>query len=185
MMRDGGQQVMLVESSRVGVVRDTSHRRTGRALPWLAKPLLDGILDEIVEFVPAAGEELDAVVGHRVVRSRQHDAEISIERIGEESDARRRQNPYKDHIYAGTRQTCDESSLEELTTRTRVTADDSLRPVTLERASVTQHMRSRHSEVERQLGRHIAIGEPSNSIGAEEPAQRTTACCTEAPCEPS
>ena len=56
------------------------------------QPRLDGVLELVGELEAAAGEELDAVVGHRVVRRREHDAEVGADVGGEEGDGRRRQH---------------------------------------------------------------------------------------------
>ena len=55
---------------------------------------LDAVLDLVGQLVPAAGEELDAVVGHRVVRRREHDAEVGAGVGGEVGDGRRRQHAH-------------------------------------------------------------------------------------------
>ncbi len=65
---------------------------------------LDGGLDRVGQLVPAAGEELDAVVGHRVVAGRQHDAEVGVERCGEVGDRRGGQHPDAQHLGAGAGQ---------------------------------------------------------------------------------
>ena len=52
----------------------------GRAGPALAEPGLDLVLDRVGQLVPAAGEELDPVVRHRVVAGGQHHAEVGVER---------------------------------------------------------------------------------------------------------
>ena len=48
-----------------------------------------------------------------------------------------------------------------------------------------QHVGRGHRQVECKLGRDVAIGKAPNPVGAEEPAQATSACCTGAPCGPS
>lgn len=60
-------------------------RRTG---PVLLVDRLDPVLQLVGELVPAAGEELDPVVGHGVVAGGEHHAEVGAERAGEVGDGR-------------------------------------------------------------------------------------------------
>ena len=53
-------------------------RRRSGASHVAAQELLDLRLDGVVELEAAAGEELDAVVGHRVVRGADHHAEVGV-----------------------------------------------------------------------------------------------------------
>ena len=78
MVRDQVGDVLVDGGRRTASTRPTSP--PVGPLPRLAQVLLDRQLDGVVELVPAAGEELDAVVGHRVVRGRQHHAEVGAER---------------------------------------------------------------------------------------------------------
>ena len=64
----------------------------GRVSGSAADRGLDLGLDVVGQLVPAAREQLDAVVGHRVVRGRQHDAEVGAVGRGQEGDGRRRQH---------------------------------------------------------------------------------------------
>ena len=75
-VRQRGQQVVDVALAGRGVLPDPADGGAGRALPVLAQPGLDGVLELVGQLVPAAGEELDAVVRHRVVAGRDHRAEV-------------------------------------------------------------------------------------------------------------
>ncbi len=108
--------------------RRTPRRRSGTAVTRPTAPpvgrsnsstqaTLDGRLDRVVELEAAAGEELDAVVGHRVVRRGQDDTEVRPERAREEGDARRRQHAEQQHVDARGRQTGHDRRLEELSRR--------------------------------------------------------------------
>ena len=85
---DGADEVGGVLAHRPGVRRHPADVAADGPLPLLAEAPLDGDLDRVVELVPAAGEELDAVVGHRVVRGGEHHAEVGPEGAGEVGDAR-------------------------------------------------------------------------------------------------
>src|SRR5688500_16875542 len=83
--------------------------------PRFNQPRFDGVLEGVVQLVAAARKELDAVVGHRVVTGRQHDAEICVAVLGEERNSRSWQHPEPYHVDAGAGQTCHDGGLQELT----------------------------------------------------------------------
>src|SRR5699024_6584617 len=60
-------EVFGVFIGRGRIAGDASDRGPGRTLPVLIEDLEDGVLDGVVEFRAAGGEEFDPVVGHRVV----------------------------------------------------------------------------------------------------------------------
>ena len=77
----------------VGERRVRAHAAARRHRPstrWSATRRFDARLFGLAEFLAAAGEHLDAVVAVRVVRGREHDAEVDVERAGEIGDRRRR-----------------------------------------------------------------------------------------------
>src|SRR5215207_3897053 len=68
--RQRGQQVLDVAIGRVDDVTHPADARTGRPVAGVVEVLLDLVLDLVGELVPPGGEQLDAVVGHGVVRRR-------------------------------------------------------------------------------------------------------------------
>ena len=72
----------------------------------------------------APGEELDPVIGHRVVRSRQHDAEICIELRRQPRHRRCGQNPDNRDVDAGASETRNNRRFKELTTGPGVATND-------------------------------------------------------------
>ncbi len=74
MTGDGGEQVLDVTRRRRVVGSHTSDGSPRGPVPGLAEPLFDCVLNGVVQLVPTAGEEFDAVVRHRIVRGREHDA---------------------------------------------------------------------------------------------------------------
>ena len=84
--RRGGRRT---RRPRVGYADHAADVAAGRAVPG---PRRGGASIAasigVVELEAAAGEELDAVVGHRVVRGGEHHAEVGAERAGEVGDAR-------------------------------------------------------------------------------------------------
>ena len=184
-VRERGQQVVLVQSDRLCVVLHAADGGTDRAIPRLAQASLDGVLDDVVELDPAAREELDAVVGHRVVGGGQHDAEIGAEGLGQERDAGSRQDPHQDDVDAGTREAGHDRSLEELAAGPGIPAHDGLRAMPGEGTRVTEDMRGSDREVQGQLSREITVRQAPDPVGAEESRQVTSACCTGVPYGPS
>ncbi len=149
-VRQHRDQVRHVPVEALVVLADPAHRGAGRAVPGLVADAvapvvrLDRVLDRVVQLVAAAGEELDAVVGHRVVAGGQHHAEVRAERAGQVRDGRGGQHADPQHVHAGTGQAGDHRGLQELSGRPGVTADHGDRPVPLERVRVPEHMGGGH-----------------------------------------
>ncbi len=155
------------------VVADAADAGAGRAVPGGAGAVLgvdglDAVLQLVGELVAAAGEELDAVVGHGVVAGGEHHAEVRAERAGEVGDRGRRQHTDAQHVHAGAGQARHHGGLQELPGGARVPADHRGRPVPGEGARLGQHVRRGDGETERQLGRQIRVGDAAHAVRAEE-----------------
>ncbi|CAM5290842.1 hypothetical protein SRIMM317S_00494 [Streptomyces rimosus subsp. rimosus] len=155
------------------VVLDPADTGAGRPVPRLAgavRPVrtLDAVLQLVGELVAAAGEELDAVVGHRVVAGGEHHAQVGAERPGQVRHGRGRQHAHPQHVHARAGQARHDRGLQELSRRPRIAPDHGHRPVPLERAGFREHMRRRDRETERQLGRQIGVGDTAHTVRAEE-----------------
>ena len=194
-----GDDVVDVAVGRLGVFVHAADAGTDRALPLFEKPCFDGVLEFVGELVAAAGEELDPVVGHRIVACRQHHAEVGLQLGSQERDRRRRENTEPQHVDASTGQTRNDGRLEELTRCTRITADDREWPMAFEGAGLAEHVGCGDRELKREFGRQFLIRDPANAVGAEQPepsllavddAHRVvghafTAWSTAEPCGPS
>ncbi len=155
------------------VVPDAADAGTGRAVPGgtgavLGVDGLDAVLQLVGELVAAAGEELDAVVGHGVVAGGQHHAEVGAERAGEVGDRGRRQHADPQHVHTGAGQARDHRGLQELPGGARIPADHRGRPVPGEGARLGQYVRRGDGEAQRQLGRQIRVGDAAHAVRAEE-----------------
>ena len=155
-------------STAVAVRGDPADVTAGRTVPRLAHPLLDRHLDGVVELDATSGQELDAVVGHRVVRGREHHAEVGAELGGQPGDPRRRQLAEQQHVDAGGGQPGDHGRLEELPGDAGVAADDRERPVPGEGAALGEHVGSGDRQVQGQLRGQRLVGEPPDPVGTEE-----------------
>jgi hypothetical protein len=69
----------------------------------------------------------------------------------------------------GTGQPRHHGRLEELTAGAAIAPHDSRGAMTREGPRVGEHMGRRDGEIERQLGRDLAIREATDAVGAEEP----------------
>ena len=99
---------------------------------------------------------------------REHHAEVGAEVGGQVGDRRGRQDADVEDVDAGAGQAGDDRRREELTGGTRVAADDGARPVPRERADVAEDVGRGDREVERELGRQVAVGHATHAVGAEE-----------------
>ena len=157
---------VLLDRGVVG--RDPADVATGGPLPRLAHAALDGDLDRVVELVPAAGQELDAVVGHRVVRGREHHAEVGAEALGHVGHAGRGQHAQQQHVDACGGEPGDDRRLEELPGDARVPTHHGQGTVPLELAAVGQDMCCAHGQVQGQLRRQRGVRQAPDPVRAEE-----------------
>jgi hypothetical protein len=121
---------------------------------------------------PPAGEELDAVVGHRVVAGGDHHApgrpSIAAREV---RDRRGRQHSHALHVDAGRSQARDHRGLQELPGRARVTSHHRQRPARASGGRTRRLRRARAPPRPTGPGRSrpsVAVGEPSDPVGAEQ-----------------
>ncbi len=172
-VRQGTQQMLGVAVEALLVLPHAAHPGPGRPVPRGAGAVLlvdglDPVLQLVGELVPAAGEELDAVVGHGVVARGEHHTKVGTERSGQVRHRGRRQHTDPQDVHTGAGQARDHGGLEELPGRARVTPDDRGRPVPLEGARLGQHVRRGHGEAQRHLRRQVRVGDTAHSVRAEE-----------------
>ena len=116
------------------------------------------------------------------------DTEVGAGALGEVGDGWRGQDAHVEHVDAGTRQPGRRSRREELPRRPPVATDDCDGTVTLEGPEVGEDVRSRDRQVERELGRQVAVGQPTDTVGAEQSGhgvRAVSAWSTAEPCGPS
>ncbi len=117
----------------------------------------------------AAREELDPVVGHRIVARREHHAEVGLELGSQERDRRCREDTKPQDVDARTCEAGDDRCFEELTRCPRVTADDGERSVAFERAGLTKHVRSGDRKLEGELGGQLLVRNAADTVSSEQP----------------
>ncbi len=157
----------IVHITSAGVVNPASaadHLRLGK-LGSLLKPGLDRALVVVAQFVAVGAEQLDAVVRKRVVRCGDHHAQISAHRARQHRYRRRRHRPQQHDVHPDAGEARDQGRFHHVARQAGVLADDD--PVAVVAA---QEMLARgHADGERGLRRHrLAVGEPADSVGAEE-----------------
>ncbi len=155
------------------VLPHAPHARARRPVPRgtgavLLVDGLDTLLQLVVELVPAAGEELDPVVGHGVVARGEHDTEVGAELGGEEGDRGGRQHAHLEDVDTGAGEARDDGGFQELPGRARVPSDHGGRAVTLEGARLGQYVRRGDGEAKSHLGRQIRVGDTAHAVRAEE-----------------
>ncbi len=162
---------VLVEA--LVVVGDAADAGAGRTVPGGAGAVLvvdglDAVLELVGELVAAAGEELDAVVGHRIVAGGEHHAEVGTQRTGEIRHRRGGQHTDAQDVHARAREARDDRGLQEFAGGAGVAADDRGRPVAREGACLGEYVGSCHGETERELSRQIRVGDAAYTVRPEE-----------------
>ena len=100
-MRQGSEEVQDVAVFGVGEARDASDIGTGRLKLRTGHGRFDALLDDVGQLDAAAGEDLAAVVGRRVVGGRDHHTEVGVAVGDEERRRRGRQCAGIEHVNAG------------------------------------------------------------------------------------
>ncbi len=165
---DGRDQVVDVLTDGGGVGGDPADIAAERALPLLVEVLLDDLLDRVVELVAAPAEELDAVVGHRVVGGADHHAEVRAERLGHVGHAGRRQHAEAEDVDACRGEAGDHGVLEELPGDPGVAADHGERPVALELTPGGEHPGGSNGKVQGQLCGQLTVRQTPDPVRAED-----------------
>ena len=174
-VRQGGQQVGDIAVSAVGERRDAADVTPGGALPLVAQPVLDAVLEVVGELVAAPCEELDAVVGHGVVRGREHGTEVGVLLPHEVGDGGGRQHAGVAHVDAGRGEARHGRCGEELPRRPRVASDDRNGSVAVEGAHLRQYVRRGDGEIERELGGDVLVRHTTDAVRAEESSHACSA----------
>ena len=112
--------------------------------------LLDLLLGVVRQLVAFGIEQLDAVVVERVVRGRDHDAEVGAQRARQHGDGRRRHRPEQKHVHADRGEARHERGLEHVAGQAGILADDDAVPV----VAVLEDLARGHADLQRHLRRH-------------------------------
>ena len=172
-------QVCDVGVDGMMLVNDAPHLVPDGPLPLLPHPVLDGVLQGIVELHAAAGEELDPVVGHVVVGCGDHHSEVGAVLAHEVGRSRRGNHPDTQHIDAGAGQPRTDRGLQELAGGAGVAGHQSGRLPPPEHPGLTESVGCRNRQVEGQFSSQFLIRDAAHAVGSEESshAGKLRPCC--------
>ena len=166
------QQVQQVAVFGVGKSADAADTAANGSEVLLVERALDAVFDLVGQLRAAKREELDAIVGHRVVRGRHHDAEVGAGVTDEECCAGRRNDPGVEHVDATRGEARRHRRGQKLARDPRVARDDrrralARRPQLVGVPPAGENPRSGLRQAEGQPGGEIAVGQPSDPVGTE------------------
>ena len=157
-----------------GLLDDTTHSGAcGAGLRQVVESVFDFLLHRVVKLGAASGEELDAVVRHGVVRSRNHHTHVGTVVVGEESDSRSGQHTDTQNVdalgsHAG-RQRCG----EHLTGDTRIAANNGQGTTPRRIRTASQHSGRSSTQPHCQRCGQSLIRQTADAISSE----KTCHCC--------
>ena len=164
----GSDEVGDVALNRTQVGRDTPHGGAHGSRPGLAHPGLDRVLEVVVELDAAPGEELDAVVGHGVVRRRDHDAEVSVHVVDQESHRGGGHDTEPHDVDTGRREARDDGGLKELAAGPGVAPHERHRPVPGERPCLAQDVCGCDRQVESHFSGEFDVRDATDAVSTKE-----------------
>ena len=133
----------------------------------LAEAFLDLVLKEVVELDPAALEELDAVVGHRVVGGRKHDAQDAALVVHQVRQARGRDHADIDDVHTGAGQAGADCGGKELTRDSGVAPHERRRASAVEGARFAEYPSGGDGQVHRELGCQVFVRDATDAVGTK------------------
>ena len=129
----------------------------------------DAVLDLVGQLVAVGPEQLDAVVVERIVRGRDHDAEVGAHRARQHGDRRRRHRAEQQHVHADRGEAGDQRGLDHVAGQPGVLADHDAMAV----LAAAEGQAGGLADLERQFRRDDAVGAAANAVGAEILANHT------------
>ena len=184
-----GEQVLDVALGGVRAGRGPGRwpRRSGRGAGGVEAAPRSPSSTRVGQLVAAGGEQLDAVVRHRVVRGGDHHAEVGVELADQVRDGRGRQHTDPDRVGAGGGEPGDDGGLEHLAAGAGVAADHGDR--TVGPVALGQHARGGRGQTATASSgvRSSPLARPRTPSvpNRRRIAAKVSACCTGAPCGPS
>ena len=117
------------------------------------------------QLVAVRPEQLDAVVGRRIVRGRNHDPQIRPHRARHHRHRRGRQGAEQTHIHADRGEARHQGRLDHIARQTRILADHhQMPPIRI----APEQLARRQPDPQRHFGRHrMGIGAAANAVGSE------------------
>ena len=131
--------------------------------------LFDLQLDVVGQLVAVRAEQLDAVVVVRIVRGRDHHAEVGAHRAGQHGDRRRRHRAGQQHVHADRGEAGHHRVFDHVAGEAGVLADQH----TVAMVAVAEHQAGGLAHLERKLRRDRGVGAATNAVGSEMLADHT------------
>ena len=127
------------------------------------KQRLDLLLHLVRQLVAVRSEQLDAVVFVRIVRGRDHHAEIGAHGARQHADRRRRDRAENQRVHAHRREARDHGVFDHVARQARVLADDHAMAI----VAALEHQSRGLPDLEGELRRDEAVGHAANAVCAE------------------
>ena len=170
---EGREEVERVAVLGVGEPVDVADGAAGRPQHRPVELRLDLVFDRVGQLVPAAGEDLDAVVGGGVVRGGDHHPEVGVDVGGEERRSRGGDDAGILDIDAACGEARGDRRPEELARDPRITREHRDRaPPARSRGVGDEHAGSGLRERERPFRSEEAVREAADPVGSEQSSHR-------------
>jgi hypothetical protein len=124
---------------------------------------LDAVLDVVGQLVAVRAEQLYAVVVVRIVRGRDHDAEIGAHRSRQHGDRRCRDRAEQQHVHADRGEAGNQRRFDHIAGEPGILADHDAMAV----IAAAEGQPGRLAHFERQFRRDHAVGAAANAVGTE------------------
>ncbi len=126
--------------------------------------LLDAPLHVVGKLEAFLVEQLDAVVGERIVRGREHHAEVGAQRRRQHGDGGRRHRAQQEYVHPDGGEARHERGFQHVAGQARILANHHAVPV----VTGLENLAGGHADLQRHLRRHRkAVRKSANSIGPE------------------
>ena len=168
---DGEAAAQIVDVVTLGaivrhVAADAGPARPRRVVGAL-EPGLDLVLPGVGKLRALGREELDPVVGERIVGGGEHDAAVGVEATGDQRDSGRRQHAGGEALSARAQHARRHRRFEQRPGASRVTADDELDAVAAPLRAQRGHELT--ADAIGEIGREgLFVGDAADAIGAEQ-----------------
>ena len=147
---------------------DLANTVAGGTFPLGVHERLDLVLDRVRQLVAAVREELDAVVGHRVVGCRDHDAQVhGVFRGRQVGDGRGGHDADTRHVHASAGKARSERVIQELTRNTGIASDNCAGLGAVRSSGGTELAGGGLAELQREVRSDVNVCQSSHAVRAE------------------
>src|SRR6218665_1863284 len=174
-VREAAEEMNNVAIFGVRKAANASDIPTDRRKGWLVQKRLDPIFHQIRQLRPPEREELDAVIGCRVVRGGDHNAEVRTDRVDEIGKRRGRNNSRVLDVPSRTCKSRSNRSSQKFAGYPWVACNNSNRPTVgsanlLSVPPLCQHGGGGPREAQRNVCGELTVRESANTVRSEKPS---------------